>query len=58
MLGQLDCGGVALSLYRLSVMSGDRPVVLMFYGPSGVGKTKVRNASRISVAKMTGFRSQ
>ena len=40
-LGQLDCKReIALSLYRLSVMSGDRPVVLMFYGPSGVGKTE------------------
>ncbi|WP_278867413.1 AAA family ATPase [Varibaculum cambriense] len=28
------------SLYRLSVMNDDKPSVILFYGPSGVGKTE------------------
>ena len=40
-LGQQECKReIALSLYRLCRMAGTRPVVLLFYGPSGVGKTE------------------
>ena len=40
-LGQQECKHeIALSLYRLCSMGGKRPVVLLFYGPSGVGKTE------------------
>ena len=40
-LGQQECKReIALSLYRLCSMNGRRPVVLLFYGPSGVGKTE------------------
>lgn len=40
-LGQQDCKReIALSLYRLCMMGDRRPVVLLFYGPSGVGKTE------------------
>ncbi|MBQ9042852.1 MAG: ATP-dependent Clp protease ATP-binding subunit, partial [Eggerthellaceae bacterium] len=40
-LGQQDCKReIALSLYRLSSIRGSRPIVLLFYGPSGVGKTE------------------
>lgn len=40
-LGQQQCKReIALSLYRMSCLSGNEPVVLMFYGPSGVGKTE------------------
>nr|WP_073293809.1 AAA family ATPase [Parolsenella massiliensis] len=40
-LGQEDCKAeIDLSLYKLSVMGGEKPVVLLFYGPSGVGKTE------------------
>lgn len=40
-LGQEDCKvELDLSLYRLSVMGDEKPVVLLFYGPSGVGKTE------------------
>lgn len=40
-LGQKDCKReIALSLYRLHSIDNSRPVVIMFYGPSGVGKTE------------------
>lgn len=40
-LGQVDCKKQILSgLYRLSVGERKKPVVLMLYGPSGVGKTE------------------
>lgn len=40
-LGQEDCKAeIDLSPYKLSVMGGEKPVVLLFYGPSGVGKTE------------------
>ena len=40
-LGQRECKHViALLLYRLCSMGGRRPVVLLFYGPSEVGKTE------------------
>jgi len=40
-LGQADCKKQILSgLYRLSVGERKKPVVLMLYGPSGVGKTE------------------
>lgn len=40
-LGQEDCKAeIDPSLYKLSVMGGKKPVVLLFYGPSGVGKTE------------------
>lgn len=35
---------IITSLYRLSVMRGDRPAVIMLYGPSGVGKTETARA--------------
>ncbi len=31
---------ITTSLYQLSSMRGKRPIVLLFYGPSGVGKTE------------------
>ncbi|RDB64707.1 ATPase [Gordonibacter sp. 28C] len=31
---------IAASLYQLSSMRDERPIVLLFYGPSGVGKTE------------------
>ncbi len=31
---------ITTSLYQLSSMHGKRPIVLLFYGPSGVGKTE------------------
>lgn len=40
-LGQAECKKSMISgLYRLYKEHNDKPVVLMFYGPSGVGKTE------------------
>lgn len=40
-LGQDDCKKQIISgLYKLAANSTERPVVLMLYGPSGVGKTE------------------
>ena len=40
-LGQDDCKKQIISgLYKLAADSTERPVVLMLYGPSGVGKTE------------------
>ena len=40
-LGQAECKKSMISgLYRLYKEQNDKPVVLMFYGPSGVGKTE------------------
>lgn len=40
-LGQEDCKReIALSLYRLHSIDSSHPVVIMLYGPSGVGKTE------------------
>lgn len=40
-LGQAECKKSMISgLYRLYKEKNDKPVVLMFYGPSGVGKTE------------------
>lgn len=44
-LGQEECRESLLtSLYRLAVMSGGSPSVILFYGPSGVDKTEVAKA--------------
>ena len=43
--GQDACKKTLLTaLYRLSVMSDDSPSVVLFYGPSGVGKTEMAKA--------------
>lgn len=40
-LGQKVCKKeIDLSLYRISKMGKEKPAVLLFYGPSGVGKTE------------------
>lgn len=40
-LGQEHCKKQIISgLYRMATRKNDKPVVLMFYGPSGVGKTE------------------
>lgn len=40
-LGQKACKTeIDLSLYRISKMGKEKPAVLLFYGPSGVGKTE------------------
>ena len=40
-LGQYDCKKQIISgMYRLITKTNNKPVVLMFYGPSGVGKTE------------------
>lgn len=40
-LGQRECiKSITSSLYRLSALSMQKPVVLLLYGPSGVGKTE------------------
>jgi ATP-dependent Clp protease ATP-binding subunit ClpA len=50
-LGQDDCKRQIVSgLYRLSTATTDRPVVLMLYGPSGVGKTETAK----SISKTLG----
>lgn len=53
-LGQEDCKAeIDLSLYKLSVMRSEKPVVLLFYGPSGVGKTET--AKQLSEAMGGGL---
>lgn len=50
-LGQDDCKKQLISgMYRLIVKSNNKPVVLMLYGPSGVGKTE----SAKSISKAMG----
>lgn len=50
-LGQDKCKKqIISSLYRLSVSKTDKPVVLMLYGPSGVGKTETAK----SISKILG----
>lgn len=50
-LGQEDCKRQIISgLYRLTTGSNTKPVVLMLYGPSGVGKTE----SAKSISKSLG----
>jgi len=50
-LGQDKCKKQIISgLYRLTKSSGNRPVVLMFFGPSGVGKTETAK----SISKTLG----
>ena len=48
-LGQAECKKSMISgLYRLYKEQNDKPVVLMFYGPSGVGKTEsAKSISRV-----------
>lgn len=49
--GQEECKKQILSgMYRLTTGSGNKPVVLMLYGPSGVGKTE----SAKSISKALG----
>ena len=44
-LSQEECKGSLLTnLYRLAVMSDGSPSVVLFYGPSGVGKTEAAKA--------------
>lgn len=50
-LGQYDCKKQIISgMYRLITKTNNKPVVLMFYGPSGVGKTE----SAKSISKTMG----
>ena len=50
-LGQEECKRQIISgLYRLTASTIDRPVVLMLYGPSGVGKTETAK----SISKTLG----
>ena len=50
-LGQNDCKKQIISgIYRLITKTNNKPVVLMFYGPSGVGKTE----SAKSISKTMG----
>lgn len=50
-LGQDDCKRQIVSgLYKLSTVTTDKPVVLMLYGPSGVGKTETAK----SISKTLG----
>lgn len=50
-LGQSDCKKQIISgMYRLITKSNNKPVVLMLYGPSGVGKTE----SAKSISKTMG----
>lgn len=54
-LGQEACKmNLVSSLYQLSVMNSKKPAVLMFYGPSGVGKTETAKCmSTILGGKLT-----
>lgn len=50
-LGQYNCKKQIISgMYRLITKTNNKPVVLMFYGPSGVGKTE----SAKSISKTMG----
>ena len=50
-MGQEECKRQIISgLYRLTASTIDRPVVLMLYGPSGVGKTETAK----SISKTLG----
>lgn len=50
-MGQVDCKkSMITGLYKLLKKQNDKPVVLMFYGPSGVGKTE----SAKSISKSLG----